>query len=88
MGEKWRFLTFQTERKLNIKLFKNYMVVFFVTSRRIELGTRGWHQIVEKKKSLPDLIYSLKFTRGQQSTNTSNRGENTIGGGVSQKFPY
>ena len=54
------------EEKKSLK-FKNFFgtsfktTFSFITSRRIELETPGWNQIVEVEKLIPDLMYFLKF---------------------------
>ena len=56
---------FHEEKKtLKLKNFfgTSFKTTFsFITSRRIELETPGWNQIVEVEKPIPDLMYFSKF---------------------------
>ena len=41
--------------------FHNFQDCFhsFISFKQIDLETRGWNQIVEEKKSFPDIVYFL-----------------------------
>ena len=55
---------YEEKKTLKLKNFfgTSFKTTFsFITSRRIELETPGWNQIVEVEKLIPDLMYFLKF---------------------------
>ena len=55
---------YEEKKTLKLKNFfgTSFKTTFsFITSRRIELETPGWNQIVEVEKLIPDLMYFFKF---------------------------